>query len=72
VIDPGTPEEQVLASKTTYIPLRRGALIELRSAGGGGNGDPIRRDRRAIEADLRDGYVTEAAARAAYGAADHS
>jgi len=35
-------------------------------AGGGGYGDPRARDPAALENDLRDGYVTPAAARAQY------
>ena len=58
VVNPGQPDEQVLASKTTYIPLPKGALIELQSAGGGGYGDKRLRARDLIEADLRNGYVT--------------
>jgi N-methylhydantoinase B len=36
-------------------------------AGGGGYGDPKSRDRAAVERDLRDEYITPAAARAHYG-----
>ena len=67
-IDPGTPQEQVLSSKTPYIPLRKGAVVELRSAGGGGYGDPALRNPALIARDLRNGYVTRPVALAAYGA----
>jgi N-methylhydantoinase B len=36
-------------------------------AGGGGYGDPKTRDPNAVAADLRDEYITPAAARAEYG-----
>ena len=71
-IDPGTPRERVLASKTGYVPIEAGALIELRSAGGGGLGDPRSRDRQRVLADLRNGYITPDAARAVYGVDDQS
>ena len=36
-------------------------------AGGGGYGDPARRSRDAVLADVRAGHVTPQAARSAYG-----
>ena len=41
--------------------------VRIRTHGGGGYGDPRRRDRASIEKDLREGYVTAAAARSTYG-----
>jgi N-methylhydantoinase B len=38
-----------------------------RTAGGGGWGDPRERDPKAIEEDVLDGKVSEAAARELYG-----
>lgn len=42
----------------TRLRVRRGELIRLITATGGGFGDPRERPRGAIEADLRDGFVT--------------
>ena len=67
VLDPGTPHERVLPSKTPYVPLAPGTLVWLQSAGGGGYGDPLERDRTLIERDLRDGYVSVERAEAVYG-----
>ena len=39
----------------------------MRYAGGGGYGDPQERDPAAVAADLRDGYITAAAARETTG-----
>jgi N-methylhydantoinase B len=47
--------------KGRYV-LAPGDRIETTEAGGGGYGDPLRRDRAAVEADLRAGFVTPAAA----------
>ena len=53
-------------SRTTIAARRRGWC--LRYAGGGGYGDPRRRDPAALRADVRDGYVSPDA-RALYGTA---
>jgi N-methylhydantoinase B len=52
-------------SRTTIPP---GTRLHMVYAGGGGYGDPKRRDPAALASDLRDGYVTAAAARTEYGA----
>jgi N-methylhydantoinase B len=41
-------------------------VFELRTGGGGGFGDAARRDPAAVASDVREGYVTEARARADY------
>jgi N-methylhydantoinase B len=58
VLDPGTDRERVLSSKTPYVTLSKGTLVQTQSAGGGGYGDPTARDPERLRADLRDGYVT--------------
>lgn len=55
-----------LASKGTYV-LNRGDLVSLRLSGGGGYGEPFERDPERVCLDIREGYVTEAAARRDYG-----
>jgi N-methylhydantoinase B len=52
---------------TTDIPLPAGAVVHLRTGSGGGYGDPARRSRAAIEADLSDGYISAAYAREHHG-----
>jgi N-methylhydantoinase B len=47
--------------------LAPGDRIDTVEAGGGGYGDPRRRARDAIAADLRSGFVTPEAARRDYG-----
>jgi N-methylhydantoinase B len=64
VLDAGTTHERALSSKTPYIPLKKGTLVTLQSAGGGGYGDPVDRDPKRLGADILNGYVSlEAAAR---------
>jgi N-methylhydantoinase B len=51
-------------SRTSVDSGRRVILLY---AGGGGYGDPGSRDREAVRADLRDGYISAAAAKRDYG-----
>jgi len=53
-------------SKATRLAMPAGTLLELRTGGGGGYGDPAERDPDAVHADLRAGYVSEARARRDY------
>jgi N-methylhydantoinase B len=47
--------------------VNEGDVIRIHTANGGGYGDPRRRPRELVLADLRDGYVTEETARSVYG-----
>ncbi|WP_415380541.1 hydantoinase B/oxoprolinase family protein [Halosimplex sp. TS25] len=44
-----------------------GDAISVRSGGGGGYGDPLDRPPEAVREDVRDGYLSRAAARETYG-----
>ncbi|HEY8440174.1 MAG TPA: hydantoinase B/oxoprolinase family protein [Xanthobacteraceae bacterium] len=59
-------QAMALASKQS-LALRRGDVISYRLSGAGGYGDPRNRDRRAIEQDLLDGYMTAAGVARDYG-----
>lgn len=52
--------------KTTRYHVPKGALLKLSTGGGGGYGDPKLRDRQAVEADLRAGYISADFARRHY------
>lgn len=54
-------------SMVTGARARRGETIRLVTATGGGHGDPAKRDRAKLLADLRNGYVTPEQARRDYG-----
>jgi N-methylhydantoinase B len=58
-------EERLL--KATGVPMEAGDRLTFRTAGGGGWGEPQRRDPRAIEDDIAKGYVSPAAVRRDYG-----
>ncbi|HUK10968.1 MAG TPA: hydantoinase B/oxoprolinase family protein [Stellaceae bacterium] len=60
-------ERQALGSKVNNLHLRRGDIVRIETSGGGGFGDPVRRDRQQLARDLRLGYVTPEAAQRDYG-----
>lgn len=62
---PGTPQERDVRMRR--VRMRTGEVFVNRSAGGGGWGDPLARDPRAVVDDVEDGYVSAAAARDVYG-----
>jgi len=51
----------------TQIELRPGDALVLTVPGGGGFGDPMKRDPARVREDVRDGLVSVAAAKALYG-----
>ncbi|WP_138380414.1 hydantoinase B/oxoprolinase family protein [Luteithermobacter gelatinilyticus] len=50
----------------TTVRAEKGEVIRLVTANGGGYGDPDARDRRAVERDLKNGYITPEQAHADY------
>ncbi|PWC37763.1 hydantoinase B/oxoprolinase family protein [Azospirillum sp. TSO35-2] len=58
-----------LASKITDVRIRDGQRVRLETPGGGGWGDPRRRDPDSVARDVRLGYLGVDAARTAYGVA---
>jgi N-methylhydantoinase B len=46
-----------------------GASVVIRSAGGGGYGDPLERDPELVRQDVEEGYVSQSAAQGLYGVA---
>jgi N-methylhydantoinase B len=55
--NPGTADEENLGSKIAGILFRRGDVLRVVGAGGGGWGDPARRDPALAERDRDEGYV---------------
>ncbi len=66
-VNPDTPQERVLGSKTYDYPLVKGDVVRTCTPGGGGYGDPRQRDRAALERDLREGKITPDEAERVYG-----
>ncbi|MBX9845223.1 MAG: hydantoinase B/oxoprolinase family protein [Xanthobacteraceae bacterium] len=55
-----------LVSKVTDVRIRQGKRARLETPGGGGFGDPAKRDPARVARDVRLGYVSRAAALAQY------
>jgi N-methylhydantoinase B len=66
VIRVGAKDEQETPASGRY-EMRAGERFMLQSAGGGGYGEPRRRDREALARDIAEGRVTPAAAERDYG-----
>jgi N-methylhydantoinase B len=58
-----------LVTKTTDVKIDRAGFVRLESPGGGGFGDPRRRDPSQVARDVRLGYVTRESASAHYAVA---
>jgi N-methylhydantoinase B len=58
-----------LVTKTTDVKIDRAGFVRLESPGGGGFGDPRRRDPSQVARDVRFGYVTRESATAHYAVA---
>ena len=56
-----------MVSKITGVHVRAGQRVRLESPGGGGWGDPKRRNRAAVARDVRLGFVSAEQARDVYG-----
>ncbi|MBI4204033.1 MAG: hydantoinase B/oxoprolinase family protein [Betaproteobacteria bacterium] len=67
VLNPGTPNEQMLPSAAADVRLPRGSVLRIATPAGGGFGLPEKRDPEAIGRDLREERITPAEARKAYG-----
>jgi N-methylhydantoinase B len=52
--------------KKTRVKMPRGSTLQIRTGGGGGHGAPSERPAERVLDDVRDGYVSEAAARRDY------
>lgn len=58
--------ERPLGSKETDVVLMPGDVVVSEAAGGGGYGDPRQRDRAKVAKDVKEGLVSERAARDIY------
>lgn len=62
-------EPSPLPGKVTGFALRADDIVIVRTAGGGGYGDPTERDAHAVVRDVRFGFVSATAAESIYGVA---
>jgi N-methylhydantoinase B len=66
LINPETPEARRY-NKRGNIPIKKGDVIRINTGGGGGYGDPLKRDRKLIENDLSNGLLSMERAQTVYG-----
>jgi N-methylhydantoinase B len=69
VVNPGRADEHRVTAGDGIIRLLGGDVLRREMTGAGGYGDPFTRDASLVLQDVRDGYVTPAAARSSYGVA---
>jgi N-methylhydantoinase B len=67
ILNPDTPDMQVLPSTSSSTPLKKGDLLRIVTPGGGGLGDPLKRDPAKIQADFLQGKISASAIRNDYG-----
>ncbi len=67
VINPDTPGERSVRAVTAGIHLQAGDVVSVRTAGGGGFGDPLGREPSLVLADLVDDRISPEAAKEVYG-----
>lgn len=67
VLNHGTEHERAVGLVASNVPVRRGETVSYWSAGGGGYGDPLERPVAKVLEDIKDEYVSLAAARSQYG-----
>lgn len=70
-INQGQEGERYLGSLFSGVPLQQGDTVQRPSAGGGGLGDPLKRDVQAVLNDVIEGYVSVARAKKDYGVVVH-
>jgi N-methylhydantoinase B len=66
LLNPGTVIQREIHAEDGQVELRRGDVLSMAQAGGGGYGDPVTRPAAEVLADVREGYVSPRAAREQY------
>ena len=56
-----------MPGKVGGFPLLAGDIVRMQSAGGGGYGDPLKRDPERVRRDVAMAYLTETQAKHRYG-----
>ncbi len=67
VLNPGTPAEREIRAFSDDNHWKRGDLVRIYTAGGGGWGDPLERDPDRVLDDAKDGFVSLESAFDHYG-----
>jgi N-methylhydantoinase B len=67
IVNPGGPNERLLAPLSDGNILRRGDILRIETGGGGGRGHPFDRPAELVSRDVLEGYVSVEAAYRHYG-----
>ncbi|MCI0810661.1 MAG: hypothetical protein J4O10_03860, partial [Chloroflexi bacterium] len=67
VMNPGTPQEKKIRAFSDDNVWKKGDLVRIHTAGGGGWGDPLERQPDLVLDDVLDGFVSVESARKSYG-----
>ncbi len=67
IMNPGTPKETKLFSKTAPTPIPSATALWMQPGGGGGFGDPLDRDAERVRDDVLNEYVSLEGAARDYG-----
>ena len=67
VMNPGTPQEKKIRAFSDDNIWKKGDLVRVYTAGGGGWGDPLERETDQVLNDVLDGFVSVGAAESSYG-----
>ena len=67
IVNPGTPEERILRTMSDGNIIRKGDLIRIVTAGGGGWGNPFERPADLVLDDVLDAFITPDSAAREYG-----
>lgn len=67
IVNPGTPEERELKPMSDGNQLKRGDLLRVITAGGGGWGSPLERPAEQVRDDVLDGFISPESAIEHYG-----
>ena len=59
-------KENVRVRKVSSCKLKKGDVVSIRTGGGGGWGDPLKRDPSLILSDVRNGFMTARVAEREY------
>lgn len=67
ILNPNTENEREIPSRISDVAVHPSDVFRLETPGGGGLGDPLKRDPAAVLRDVRNGYVSVDQAMEAYG-----
>jgi N-methylhydantoinase B len=67
VMNPGTPQEKAVRAFSDDNVWKKGDLVRVYTAGGGGWGDPLERETDQVLNDVLDGFVSVESAQESYG-----